>query len=63
MRQALESVEAAGWHAHPDPGRRLGPPARRTGLRQLGREVAQQEAELGVFFDTIIVCSVTGYPT
>jgi 1-aminocyclopropane-1-carboxylate deaminase len=23
-------------------------------------EVAQQEAELGVFFDTIVVCSVTG---
>ena len=24
------------------------------------REVAEQERELGVFFDTIIVCSVTG---
>jgi 1-aminocyclopropane-1-carboxylate deaminase len=30
------------------------------GFAGWAREVAQQEAELGVFFDTIVVCSVTG---
>lgn len=30
------------------------------GFANWAREVQQQEAELGVFFDTIIVCSVTG---
>ena len=30
------------------------------GFANWADEVAQQEAELGVFFDTIIVCSVTG---
>ena len=39
---------------------RVGPPAGRPRLRRLGREVAEQERELGVFFDTIVVCSVTG---
>lgn len=29
-------------------------------VSQLAREVEQQEAELGVFFDTIVVCTVTG---
>ena len=27
------------------------------------REVPQQEHELGVFFDTVVVCAVTGRPT
>ena len=27
------------------------------------REVAQQEHELGVFFDTVVVCAVTGRRT
>ncbi|MGB3910745.1 MAG: 1-aminocyclopropane-1-carboxylate deaminase [Pseudolysinimonas sp.] len=30
------------------------------GFAHWAEEVAQQEAELGIFFDTIIVCSVTG---
>ena len=30
------------------------------GFANWAQEVAQQEAELGVFFDTIVVCSVTG---
>jgi 1-aminocyclopropane-1-carboxylate deaminase len=30
------------------------------GFANWAREVAEQEAELGVFFDTIVVCSVTG---
>ena len=30
------------------------------GFAGWAREVAEQEAELGVFFDTIVVCSVTG---
>jgi 1-aminocyclopropane-1-carboxylate deaminase/D-cysteine desulfhydrase-like pyridoxal-dependent ACC family enzyme len=30
------------------------------GFANWAREVEQQEAELGVFFDTIVVCPVTG---
>jgi 1-aminocyclopropane-1-carboxylate deaminase len=51
---------ADGRQAVRHPGRRLRPPPRRPGLRELGYEVRQQEQELGFFFDTIIVCSVTG---
>ena len=59
--QALADVEARGRQAVRDPGGRLGPPARRPRLRALGaRGRAEQERELGVFFDTIVVCSVTG---
>ena len=47
--------------ALPDPGRRLRPPARRPRVRRAGpARSPTQEAELGVFFDTIVVCSVTG---
>ena len=58
--EALATVEAARRQALRDPGRRVRPSAGRSRLRALGREVAEQEAELGVFFDTIVVCSVTG---
>jgi 1-aminocyclopropane-1-carboxylate deaminase len=58
--QALEDVRAGGGKPYAIPAgasdHRLG------GLGFVGwaREVAEQERELGVFFDTIIVCSVTG---
>ncbi len=58
--QALEEVRAAGGTPYPIPAgasdHRLGG----LGFASWAREVRQQEAELGVFFDTIIVCSVTG---
>ena len=49
-----------GRQAVRDSRRRVGRSARRAGLRALGQEVAGQESELGVFFDSIVVCSVTG---
>ena len=59
--QALDDVEAARRHAVRDPGRRVGPPARRARVRQLGRRGRRsRRRELGVFFDTIVVCTVTG---
>jgi 1-aminocyclopropane-1-carboxylate deaminase len=58
--QALEDVRSAGGvpYAIPAGGsdHRLGG----LGFANWAYEVQQQEAELGVFFDTIVVCSVTG---
>jgi 1-aminocyclopropane-1-carboxylate deaminase len=58
--QALEEVRAAGGRPYAIPAgasdHRLGG----LGFANWAQEVQQQEAELGVFFDTIIVCSVTG---
>jgi 1-aminocyclopropane-1-carboxylate deaminase len=58
--QALEDVRAAGGTPYAIPAgasdHRLGG----LGFANWAYEVAQQERELGVFFDTIIVCSVTG---
>ena len=58
--QALDEVRAAGGRPYAIPAgasdHRLGG----LGFANWAQEVRQQEAELGVFFDTIIVCSVTG---
>jgi 1-aminocyclopropane-1-carboxylate deaminase len=58
--QALDDVRASGGIPYPIPAgasdHRLGG----LGFANWADEVAQQENELGVFFDTIIVCSVTG---
>jgi 1-aminocyclopropane-1-carboxylate deaminase len=58
--QALEDVRAAGGTPYAIPAgasdHRLGG----LGFANWAYEVQQQERELGVFFDTIIVCSVTG---
>jgi 1-aminocyclopropane-1-carboxylate deaminase len=57
---ALADVEASGGKPYPIPAgasdHRLGG----LGFAQWAQEVEQQERELGVFFDTIIVCAVTG---
>ena len=57
---AISEVEAAGGKPYPIPAgasdHRLGG----LGFANWAREVAVQEGQLGVFFDTIIVCSVTG---
>ncbi len=59
-RQALEDVERRGGTPYPIPAgasdHRLGG----LGFANWADEVAAQERELGVFFDTIVVCSVTG---
>jgi 1-aminocyclopropane-1-carboxylate deaminase len=58
--QALAEVEVAGGVPYPIPAgasdHRLGG----LGFARWAQEVEEQERELGVFFDTIIVCSVTG---
>jgi 1-aminocyclopropane-1-carboxylate deaminase len=58
--QALADVEAAGGKPYPIPAgasdHRLGG----LGFAGWAFEVERQERELGVFFDTVIVCSVTG---
>ncbi|MEM7050714.1 MAG: 1-aminocyclopropane-1-carboxylate deaminase [Acidobacteriota bacterium] len=57
---ALESVQAEGGKPYAIPAgasdHRLGG----LGFARWAREVAQQEAELGLFFDTVVVCTVTG---
>ena len=58
--QALEDVRQRGGTPYPVPAgasdHRLGG----LGFARWADEVAEQERELGVFFDTIVVCSVTG---
>jgi 1-aminocyclopropane-1-carboxylate deaminase len=59
-QQALDDVRAAGGTPYAIPAgasdHRLGG----LGFANWADEVAAQERELGIFFDTIVVCSVTG---
>jgi 1-aminocyclopropane-1-carboxylate deaminase len=57
---ALASVEAAGGKPYPIPAGASDHPLGGLGFARWADEVAAQERELGVFFDTIVVCSVTG---
>ncbi|RDI73747.1 1-aminocyclopropane-1-carboxylate deaminase [Gaiella occulta] len=57
---ALAEVEAAGGKPYPIPAGASDHPLGGLGFARWAGEVAAQEAELGVFFDTIVVCSVTG---
>jgi 1-aminocyclopropane-1-carboxylate deaminase len=59
-RQALESVEAAGGKPYPIPAGASDHPLGGMGFANWVREVADQERQLGVFFDHVIVCTVTG---
>jgi len=58
--RAIEDVRAAGGTPYPIPAgasdHRLGG----LGFANWAREVRQQEEQLGIFFDTVIVCCVTG---
>jgi 1-aminocyclopropane-1-carboxylate deaminase len=58
--QALAEVAAAGGRPYPIPAGASDHPLGGLGFARWAREVEQQERELGVFFDTIVVCSVTG---
>ncbi|WP_460458887.1 1-aminocyclopropane-1-carboxylate deaminase [Angustibacter peucedani] len=59
-QEALDEVEASGGKPYPIPAgaseHRLGG----LGFANWAYEVAEQERELGVFFDTVVVCTVTG---
>ncbi|MFY1670681.1 1-aminocyclopropane-1-carboxylate deaminase [Plantactinospora sp. WMMB334] len=59
-RQALADVRAAGGVPYPIPAGASDHPLGGLGFAAWAHEVQQQERELGVFFDTIVVCSVTG---
>ena len=59
-RRALESVEAAGGTPYPIPAGASDHPLGGLGFANWAREVAAQEAERDIFFDHIVVCTVTG---
>ncbi len=57
---ALESVTAQGGQAYAIPAGASDHSLGGLGFARWAQEVSEQERELGVFFDTIVVCSVTG---
>ena len=58
--QALADVEAAGGKPYAIPAGASDHPLGGHGFARWAYEVEEQERELDVFFDTIVVCSVTG---
>jgi 1-aminocyclopropane-1-carboxylate deaminase len=58
--EALAAVEARGGTPYAIPAGASDHPLGGLGFARWAEEVAEQERELGVFFDTIVVCSVTG---
>ena len=58
--QALSDVEAGGGRPYAIPAGASDHPLGGHGFARWAYEVEEQERELGVFFDTIVVCSVTG---
>jgi len=59
-KRALADVEARGGTPYAIPAGASDHPLGGHGFAGWAFEVAEQERELGVFFDTIVVCSVTG---
>jgi 1-aminocyclopropane-1-carboxylate deaminase len=57
---ALTSVEESGGTPYAIPAGASDHPLGGLGFARWAHEVAEQERELGVFFDTVVVCSVTG---
>jgi 1-aminocyclopropane-1-carboxylate deaminase len=58
--QALREIEERGGKPYAIPAGASDHPLGGHGFAGWAQEVAEQEAELGVFFDTVVVCSVTG---
>jgi 1-aminocyclopropane-1-carboxylate deaminase len=58
--EALRSVEERGGKPYAIPAGASDHPLGGLGFARWADEVAAQERELGVFFDTVVVCSVTG---
>ena len=58
--EALAEVEAAGGTPYGIPAGASEHPLGGLGFANWAYELAEQERELGVFFDTIVVCTVTG---
>jgi 1-aminocyclopropane-1-carboxylate deaminase len=59
-QQAIAEVEAAGGTPYPIPAGASEHPLGGLGFAAWADEVARQEAAAGVFFDTVVVCTVTG---
>ncbi len=59
-QRALDSVREAGGVPYAIPAGASDHPLGGLGFANWAREVARQEAELDVFFDTVVVCTVTG---
>jgi 1-aminocyclopropane-1-carboxylate deaminase len=59
-KQAIADVEARGGTPYAIPAGASDHPLGGLGFANWAHEVAKQEQELGVFFDTIVVCTVTG---
>jgi 1-aminocyclopropane-1-carboxylate deaminase len=59
-QRALASVEAAGGTPYAIPAGASDHPLGGLGFADWARELAVQERDLEVFFDTIVVCTVTG---
>ncbi|MER5524455.1 1-aminocyclopropane-1-carboxylate deaminase [Streptomyces sp. NPDC002677] len=57
---ALREVEESGGRPYAIPAGASDHPLGGLGFANWAYEVAEQEEQLGVFFDTVIVCSVTG---
>lgn len=58
--QALAEIEASGGKPYAIPAGASDHPLGGLGFASWAKEVEAQERDLGVFFDTVIVCSVTG---
>ena len=58
--RAIAEIEAAGGKPYAIPAGASDHPLGGLGFANWAFEVAEQERALGVFFDTIVVCSVTG---
>jgi 1-aminocyclopropane-1-carboxylate deaminase len=58
--QALREIEESGGRPYAIPAGASDHPLGGLGFAAWAFEVAEQERERGVFFDTIVVCSVTG---
>ncbi|MCO1581740.1 1-aminocyclopropane-1-carboxylate deaminase [Crossiella sp. SN42] len=58
--QALADVRAEGGTPYAIPAGASDHPLGGLGFARWAQEVIEQERELGIFFDTVVVCSVTG---
>jgi 1-aminocyclopropane-1-carboxylate deaminase len=58
--QAIADVEQRGGKPYPIPAGASDHPLGGLGFARWADEVAEQERELGLFFDTVVVCAVTG---
>jgi 1-aminocyclopropane-1-carboxylate deaminase len=59
-KEAIADVERAGGTPYPIPAGASDHPLGGLGFANWAHEVKAQEEQLGVFFDTIVVCTVTG---